>query len=68
MASAGQAQTREGFQELSTEKGWALLDERAQRYVRVGARDFVSRWDAGQIDNPDRPEVLRVAMLLPFVR
>ena len=53
---------------LTEEQGWVLLDERARRYLQMSGRDFVERWDRGAIEDPDRPEVNRVSMLLPFVR
>ena len=56
------------FRELSREEGWKLLEEQARLYLGIGAREFIEKWDDRQFDNPDRPEVLRVAMLLPFVR
>lgn len=57
-----------GFKELSVEEGRALLNERAQRYLGMDGDEFVRKWDAGEVENPDRPEVLRVATLLSFVR
>jgi hypothetical protein len=30
--------------------------------------EFLRKWDAGEIDDPDRSEVLTVAFLIPFVR
>jgi uncharacterized protein (DUF433 family) len=59
---------KDGFRELSREEGWQLLEKQARLYLGMSAREFVEKWDAGRFENPDRPEVLRVAMLLPFVR
>ena len=60
---------KKGAIEFATpDEGWALLDEHAHRYLKMSAREFIEAWDAGKIDDPDRPEVMRVAMLLPFVR
>jgi hypothetical protein len=53
---------------LTREEGWALLEERAQRYLHMSAREFSDSWCSGTIEDPDRPEVMRVAMLLPFAR
>ncbi len=60
---------KKGSIEFATpEEGWALLEEHAQRYLKMSASEFIEAWDAGTIEDPDRPEVLRVAMLLPLVR
>lgn len=55
--------------ELDHEAGLELLDEAARHYLGVGGEEFMRAWDAGEFDSdPDRPEVVRVAMLLPFGR
>ncbi len=64
---ARKAKKDDRFRELSREEGWALLDERARHYLKMSAEEFIRVWEAGDFENPDRPEVLRVAMLLPFV-
>ena len=54
-------------QELSREEGRALLDRQARRYLGMSGDEFVQAWRSGQFDqDPDRPEVMRVAMLLPL--
>lgn len=53
---------------LDHKQGWELLEEHAQRYLHLSAREFIDAWDAGTVQDPDRPEVMRVAMLLPLVR
>lgn len=53
---------------LTLDEGWRLLDERARRYLHMGGREFLARWRAGVFaTDGDRPEVMRVAMLLPLV-
>jgi len=68
MATIDGVQTEESFQELSHEEGWALLEGRSQRYLHMSAAEFLRKWDAHEFENPDRPEVLRVAMTIPFAR
>ena len=56
------------IKELSLEEGRKLLDKQARRYLNMSGDDFIKKWEAGEFDdNPDRPEVMEVAMLLPFV-
>ena len=45
-----------------------MLDARARQYLGMGAEEFLRKWDAGEFVDGDRPEILRVAMLIPFVR
>ncbi len=55
--------------EISRTDGRALLDKQARRYLNISGDEFMYQWDAGRfIDNPDRPEVMRVAMLLDLAR
>lgn len=63
--------TKNGLPQIRTvgrEEGRALLDKCARAELRISGDAFVRRWDAGKYAKDDRPEVLRVAMLLPFAR
>ena len=54
---------------LSQEDGRRILDEQAQHYLGMSGAEFLRRWDAGEYaENPDRPEVMRLVMLLPLAR
>jgi hypothetical protein len=54
---------------LSRKEGFALLDREARAELGVSGKTFVRRWNAGQYaSRVCRPEVMRVAMLLPFAR
>jgi hypothetical protein len=56
-------------EELTPEQGRALFDRRARYYLHMSGEEFVRAWDAGEFDDdPDRPEVMSVVMLLPFAR
>ncbi len=49
---------------LTPDEGWEILDQQAQRYLHMSARQFIEAWAVGPIPDPDRPEV----MLLPLAR
>ncbi|MCP9490467.1 MAG: hypothetical protein MSC31_11415 [Solirubrobacteraceae bacterium MAG38_C4-C5] len=51
---------------LSVEEGRQLLDEQARRYLQMSGAEFAGRWVAGELDPDARPDVMRVAMLLPL--
>ena len=51
---------------LSRDEGRRLLDREARRYLGISGDEFVRQWKAKKIKDPDRPEVMRVAFLLPF--
>jgi hypothetical protein len=53
---------------LSPEEGEKLLDKQARRYLNMSGKEFVCRWKAKKIKDPDRPEVMQVAFLIPFAR
>jgi len=54
---------------LSRSDGFALLDRHARAELRVSGKTFLRRWKAGKYaKRADRPEVVRVAMLLPLAR
>jgi hypothetical protein len=55
--------------ELTLEEGRSLLDKQARKYLNISGDEFIKKWDAGEFgDDPDRPEIMHVAMLIPFVR
>lgn len=54
-------------QELTREESLALIEVAARRELKMGAEEFLQLWSEGKIEDPDRPEVLRVAMLLPLL-
>jgi hypothetical protein len=57
------------IRELTREEGLALLDREAQRSLHMSAEQFIKAWEAGDFDeDPDRPDVMYVAMLLPFAK
>lgn len=54
---------------LSRSEGFALLDREARAELGVSGKTFIQRWNAGRYaKRACRPEVVRVAMLLPFAR
>ena len=60
--------TTNGHIDLTQEEAYALLDREAQQRLGMSAQAFIAAWEAGQFDDdPDRPDVMYVAMLLPLV-
>ena len=55
--------------EASQEEGWTILDAQARARLGISGQEFVRKWEAGEYFNgKEQPEVMHVAMLLPFVR
>lgn len=58
-----------GIRELTAQEARILFDHEARRSLNISGEEFIRAWDAGEFkDDPDRPEVIRLAMLLPFAR
>jgi hypothetical protein len=54
---------------LTHDEAVRLFDELARQYLGMSGEEFVAAWEAGKFDDdPDRPDVMRLAMLLPLVR
>ncbi len=53
---------------LSDEEIEQIIEEQAQETLHMSARTFIELWRAGKIENPDRPEVIDLLMLLPVAR
>jgi hypothetical protein len=57
------------IKELSLEEGRKLLDKQARRYLNMSGDQFIQKWESGEFDDdPDRPEIMRLVMLIPFAK
>ncbi len=57
------------IKELTLEDGRKLLDKHARRYLNMSGSEFIKKWEAGELgDDSDRPEVMRLVMLVPFAK
>lgn len=56
----------DSIETLTREQGLKLLDRQARKFLGMSGEEFVRRYIAGEIENPCRLEVARVAMLLPL--
>lgn len=54
------------FDYVTSARGKKLLDRQAKKYLNMSGAEFLAKYRAGEIPDPDRPEVIRVALLIPF--
>ena len=57
-----------GTVSVTRSEGLKILDRQARKYLGMSGDEFASKYRAGQIPDPDRSEVVRVAMLLPYAK
>ena len=54
---------------FTDEEAAALFEHMAQHYLGISGDEFVERWDSGYYsEDPDRPGIMDMAMLIPLVR
>jgi hypothetical protein len=55
---------------VTPDDGLSMLDEQARRRLGISGAEFLRRWDSGEYAGPDgdRPDVVKVAMLIPLAR
>ena len=54
---------------LTPEEAWESFDVAARRSLGMSGEAFIAAWDAGEFgEDPDRPALIRVAMLRPVGR
>lgn len=54
---------------LSPDQARKMFDRQAKHYLNISGSEFIKRWDSGKFNgSADTPDVMRVAMLLPFGR
>ncbi len=51
---------------VSLEEGWELLDEQARAHLNMSAEEFARRYHAGEIEDYEQPEVIKLSYLLSF--
>jgi len=51
---------------VSRREGAEILDRQAKKYLGMSGDEFVRRYRAGEIEDADRSDVIRVAMLIPL--
>ena len=55
--------------DLTEGQAWELFDNAAEFFLQIDGKEFIRRWESGYYDdNPDDPDVVDVATLLPLVR
>lgn len=57
-----------GVIDVTLEEGKKVLDDQARKYLGMSGEEFLERYEAGTIEDPDRSEVVRVSMLIPFAK
>ncbi len=58
--------SRARFHYVGVSEGKRLLDRQARKYLGMTGPEFAEKYRANEIPDPDRSDVIRVAMLLPF--
>lgn len=53
---------------VTPEEGAEILDRQARKYLGMSGEDFVRMYEAGEIDDPCRSDVMRVSMLIPLAQ
>jgi hypothetical protein len=55
--------------ELNPDEARAFFDREVQRVLKISGDAFLANWDSGAYDaDPDQPDVMYLAMLIPFAR
>jgi hypothetical protein len=55
-----------GMKYVSRQRGKKILDRQARKYLGMSGDEFVRKYRAGEVEDPDRTDVRRVAMLIPL--
>jgi hypothetical protein len=61
---------RDGLVRMITKvEGMGILDKGARRYSDMSGEEFIHAWESGQFDDdPDGPNVMYVALLIPLAK
>jgi len=53
---------------LTREEGMAMFDRQARERLGMSGEEFLKKWEAGEIEDPDRSDVMMLVMMIPFTR
>lgn len=56
------------YKELSREEGRAMFDRNAREWLGMSGDEFIQKWEDGEIEDPDRTDVVMLAIMIPFGR
>jgi len=60
------------IQLFAPEETRQAFDAQARQFMGMSGEEFIRRWDAGEFaaiaDDAEHPEIMRLAMLIPFGR
>lgn len=54
--------------EVTPEEGMQLLERQTRTRLNMSAEDFIRQWEAGEIEDPDRTDVLLCAFMIGLTR
>lgn len=54
--------------QITPDEGRRIFEQQAQQRLGITGQEFIRRWDAGEYEAVDTPEVIGLAMLLPLGR
>lgn len=54
--------------EVTPEEGLLLLDRQTRARLGMGAEEFIRKWEAGEIEDPDRADVLVCVFMIGLTR
>jgi len=57
-----------GVDDIDEIESRALVDTQARKYLGMSGEDFIAQYAGGAIADPDRSDVIRMAMVLPFIK
>ena len=55
-------------EELTDEEAQALFDAHAHRYLGLSGEEFLAKYDAGEYEGLDEPDVTHMVALIALVR
>jgi hypothetical protein len=51
---------------LTRGEGRALFDARAREWLGMSGDEFIRAWEAGEIEDPDRSDVMVLVLMMPM--
>ncbi|MHB8575285.1 MAG: hypothetical protein ACYDCQ_08120 [Dehalococcoidia bacterium] len=54
-----------GVEFITQDELWQIIDEQARGCLGISGEEFARKWKNGEFEDPDRPELMHIAIMLP---
>jgi hypothetical protein len=55
------------IRDVSADEAGEIFDRQARKYLGMTGEEFLRKWDAGEIHDPDQAHIVRQVLMIPLL-